>query len=40
MNHVKTSTAFSFAVIIYLLQYNTTVFFVTILPITSQTKHG
>ena len=26
MNHVKTSTAFSFAVIIYLLQYNTTLF--------------
>ena len=26
MNHVKTSTKFSFAVIIYLLQYNTTVF--------------
>ena len=25
MNHVKTSTSFSFAVIIYLLQYNTTV---------------
>ena len=26
MNHVKTSTAFSFLVIIYLLQYNSTVF--------------
>ena len=26
MNHVKTSTSFSFSVIIYVLQYNTTAF--------------